>query len=216
VAIAWLAYVFAVADTQRGLLLTVLTTIWGLRLAGYLAYRNIGHGEDARYQAMRRRHEPRFVFTSLYRVFLLQGVIMWLVAHPVVVGRYGTSPLGVLDALGVCCWFGGLFFEAVGDWQLARFKRRSENRGSVCDLGLWRYTRHPNYFGDFLVWWGLYVIAVAGSGWWTILSPTVMSVLLIRVSGVPLLEQTMRHRPGYQDYVARTSAFFPRRPRDRV
>ena len=107
----------------------------------------------------------------------------------------------------------GVFFEAVGDWQLERFKADPANRGQVMDRGLWRYTRHPNYFGDFLVWWGLYGVALAAGAWWTVVSPLVMSVLLLRVSGVTLLEQSLRHRPGYEDYVKRTSAFFPRPPK---
>ncbi|MCA9099560.1 MAG: DUF1295 domain-containing protein [Planctomycetales bacterium] len=213
VAIAWCAQLCTQVNYPRGWLLTLLTTVWGLRLAGHLAHRNLGRGEDSRYRAMRNRHGPRFAVTSLYRVFLLQGVVMWLVAVPVVAGRYSSSELGIVDVLGIACWSAGLFFEAVGDWQLASFKSRPESIGRVCDRGLWRYTRHPNYFGDSLIWWGLYLVAAAGGAWWTVFSPALMSVLLIRVSGVSLLEQTMRHRPGYQEYIARTSAFFPRRPR---
>ena len=124
------------------------------------------------------------------------------------------AELGWIDLLGVSIWVVGFYFESVGDWQLARFKANPENQNMVMDRGLWRLTRHPNYFGDFLVWWGLYLIAVAAGAWWTIFSPLIMSVLLMRVSGVPLLERSLKKsRPGYEEYVARTNAFFPWRPR---
>jgi steroid 5-alpha reductase family enzyme len=212
VLIAWIAWAVRSDGGARLTLAAVLTTVWGLRLTGYLAWRNLGKGEDYRYQAMRRRHGRRFPLVSLLTVFGLQGVLMWIVALPVQ-ATAGTS-LGIIDVAGVALWATGMFFETVGDLQLARFKRDPANQGRVLDTGLWRYTRHPNYFGDFLVWWGLYLVALASGAWWTIIGPAVMSALLIRYSGAGLLEKTIgRRRPGYDDYVRRTNTFFPGPPR---
>jgi steroid 5-alpha reductase family enzyme len=214
VVIAWVAYVARDETVSRALLLAGLTTVWGLRLTGYLAWRNLGKGEDYRYAAMRKRYGSRFPLYSLVVVFGLQGVLMWLVSTPVQFGMDGTAGLGLLDAVGAGLWAVGLLFEAVGDYQLARFKADSANAGTVMNRGLWRFTRHPNYFGDFLVWWGLYLVAVAGSAWWTAFGPLLMTVLLMKVSGAGLLEKTIgNRRPGYAAYVASTNAFFPGPPR---
>jgi steroid 5-alpha reductase family enzyme len=197
----------------RRLLVLALTVVWGLRLGGYLLWRNWGRGEDFRYRAMREQHGPRFARRSLVTVFGFQGLLMWVISLPVQVAQISPEPvpLGWLDALGCLLWSIGLLFESVGDFQMARFKADPENAGRVMDRGLWQYTRHPNYFGDFLVWWGLFVVALAVPyGAWTVVSPILMSVLLMRVSGVPLLEQSLRERrPGYQEYVERTPSFFP-------
>jgi len=217
VLVAWTSFVVADGSEARRTLVVALTTIWGLRLAGYLAWRNIGKGEDYRYRAMRRRHGDRFPIVSLYTVFGLQGVLMWIVSLPVQAAQVPDTPSGLvlLDYAGIALWCVGMFFETVGDLQLARFKADPGNAGKVMDRGLWRYTRHPNYFGDFCVWWGLYAIALAtGDAWWAVAGPAVMTVLLMRVSGVTLLERHMRRqRPGYDEYARRTSEFFPRRPR---
>ena len=214
VVIAWLSLVLTGEITGRKLLLVLLTSVWGLRLSVYLAWRKYGTPEDYRYQAMRAAIGPRFWWMSLFVVFGLQGVIMNLVALPVMAGQLDTSPLGGWAVLGVSLWACGLLFEAVGDYQLARFKADANNRGQVMDRGLWRYTRHPNYFGDFLVWWGIFFAAQGQANWWTAIGPLVMSFLLLRVSGVTLLERDLQHRkPGYREYMARTSAFFPWPPR---
>jgi steroid 5-alpha reductase family enzyme len=201
--------------TPRKLLLFGLTTLWGLRLAVYLGRRKFGTPEDHRYQSLRARIGPRFWLISLVLVFGLQGVVMNVVALPIVLGQLDAASLGGLDAVGVLLWGIGFVFESVGDWQLARFKAQARGEGDVLDRGLWRYTRHPNYFGDFMVWWGLYVVSLgSGGAWWTIVSPLLMSYLLLRVSGVTMLEDSLRARkPAYADYVARTSAFFPWPPR---
>lgn len=202
------------AAPDRALLIVALVTIWGLRLSIYLFWRRIGKGEDYRYVRMRERFGPSFPWTSLVVVFLLQAVLAWIVSFPVQAGQTGTSGLGPLDAIGVGLWAIGLAFETVGDLQLARFKADPANRGRVLDQGLWRYTRHPNYFGDFVVWWGLFLIAVSAGAPWTVFGPVVMSVLLIRVSGAALLERTITdRRPEYAAYIRRTSGFFPRPPR---
>jgi steroid 5-alpha reductase family enzyme len=203
-------------DAPRSVLLVALVSVWGLRLTVYLFWRNTGHGEDPRYVAMRRHWGARFWWVSLFTVFAFQGALMWIVSLPVQLGQLAPGgPLNALDAIGVALFALGLSFEAVGDWQLARFKADPANAGQVMDRGLWRYTRHPNYFGDFCVWWSLFLIALSTPyGAWTIIGPALMSLLLMRVSGVPLLERSMhKRRPGYLDYVKRTSAFFPRPPR---
>ena len=210
VLVAWIAW--AAERDNRSLLVAGLVTVWGLRLSGYLAWRNLGKGEDFRYRAMRRRHGARFGLISLLTVFGLQGVLMWVVSLPVqaAVG----DRLSAVDLLGVGLWLVGLTFETVGDLQLASFKANPANEGKVLDTGLWRYTRHPNYFGDFCVWWGLYVVALAGGAWWTVVGPLVMTALLMRYSGAGLLEKTIgRRRPGYDDYVRTTNAFFPGPPK---
>jgi steroid 5-alpha reductase family enzyme len=211
VVVAWIS-VLVGTDDRRSLLVAALTTIWGLRLTLHLAWRNLGKGEDYRYQAMRRRHGARFRVVSLFVVFGLQGVLLWIVSLPVQAATGdATRPL---DLLGILLWTIGIIFETVGDLQLARFKAKPQNKGRVLDSGLWRYTRHPNYFGDFCVWWGMFGIALAGGAWWSIVAPLVMTALLMRYSGAGLLEKTIgRRRPGYDEYVRRTNAFFPGPPK---
>jgi steroid 5-alpha reductase family enzyme len=199
-------------DPGRRALSFALVALWGLRLGAYLAWRNAGHSEDPRYQAMRRRIGDRFPVVSLFTVFGLQCALMWFVSLPVQavhVSSHGS--LGPLDAAGAALVLVGVLFEAVGDLQLARFRADPGNRARVMDRGLWRYTRHPNYFGDCCVWWGLYAIAAATPlGIWTFASPLLMTFLLLRVSGVALLERSIgRRRPDYAAYAARTSAFVP-------
>jgi steroid 5-alpha reductase family enzyme len=214
VVIAWVTFFVTEGDQTRKLLIVSLTSVWGLRLAAYLAWRNLGKGEDYRYQAMRERHGRAFAWKSLYRVFLLQGVVMWVVSLPVQAGQLPSAGLWWLDGVGVAVYAVGLFFEALGDHQLARFKANPANAGLVMNQGLGRYTRHPNYFGDSMVWWGLYVIALAGGAWWSIVGPLVMSLFLLRISGVTLLERSLKQRrEGYNDYMRQTSAFFPLPPR---
>lgn len=215
--VAWTAFLQGDGAGPRPWLAAGLTTLWGLRLGGYLLWRNAGHGEDRRYRAMRRHHGARFVWVSAVTVFGLQGVLMWIVSLPVQAAATSRGGLGVLDALGVLLFGAGLLFESVGDWQLARFKADPANRGRVLDRGLWAWTRHPNYFGDFLLWWGLFALAAAAGSWWTAVGPVAMSVLLMRVSGVTLLERGLaRSKEGWSDYAARVPAFFPRPPGSRA
>jgi steroid 5-alpha reductase family enzyme len=210
VLVAWVTYL-AGAVSERGLLLPVLTTVWGLRLSGYLAWRKLGKPEDFRYRDMRDHHPRSFPIRSLLTIFALQGILMWIIALPLQTVNSSGTPFVALTLIGVLLWVAGLLFESIGDWQLARFKSDATNDGRVMDRGLWRYTRHPNYFGDFLVWWGFYLLALASGGpWWSVVGPLIMSVLLMRVSGVTLLEQSLKNRKaGYAEYVARTNAFFP-------
>lgn len=197
-------------------LLLICTTLWGCRLSGYLTWRNWGEPEDKRYRAMRAVRPQSFWWVSAGMVFGLQAVIMWIISLPVQFGiARAATGWTALHGLGLLIWSVGLFFETVGDWQLARFRANPANRGQVCQIGLWRWTRHPNYFGDFCIWWGLFLLAIAhGEHLWTILSPAAMSFFLLRVSGVTLLESSlMQEKPGYAEYVQRTNAFFPGPPR---
>ncbi len=198
-----------------GLALLALVTVWGTRLSVYLTWRNWGLGEDPRYAAMRERTGPVFAWTSLVTVFALQGVLAWVIAMPLFAGLRGQAvvvPWAAVAGLGL--WALGFTFEVVGDWQLARHRADPARRGRVLDTGLWRYTRHPNYFGDAALWWGYWLLAASVGGWWTVFGPALMTLLLLRVSGVTLLERSLaRTKPGYEDYVRRTPAFVPWFPR---
>jgi len=196
----------------RKLILVTLVTLWGLRLSIYILLRNWKKPEDFRYQKWREQHGKNWWWYSYLQVFLLQGGLMWIIAAPLLaamVSPNAPSHLVVGDYAGVFLWLIGFFFESVGDWQLKRFKADPANKGKVLDRGVWKYTRHPNYFGDAAQWWGFYFLAASAGAWWTIFSPILMTTLLVRVSGVKLLEKTLETRPGYKEYVARTSAFIP-------
>ena len=216
VVVAWVVRLSADGNNARQWLLVAMVTVWGLRLAGYLFWRNHGNGEDFRYRAMRKHYGQRFGLISLVTVFALQGVLMFVVSLSVQLGQADATPnIGVIAYIGVALWLIGLFFEAVGDAQLARFKSDPANQGMVMRTGLWRYTRHPNYFGDSCVWWGIGLVAAeTGSAAWGLIGSLVMTILVRRVSGVPMLEKTMgKRRPGYAEYVATTSPFFPQPPK---
>jgi steroid 5-alpha reductase family enzyme len=199
----------------RKLLLMVLTTIWGLRLSLYILYRNWGKSEDFRYQVWRKEAGAAWWWRSFFKVFLLQGILMWIISAPLLAAQFRSAPdrLTVLDFIGAAVWAIGFFFEVAGDFQLARFKANPANKGKVMDRGVWRLTRHPNYFGDSAQWWGYYLIAASAGGWWTVFSPIIMTLFLLRVSGVTLLEKTLESRPGYKEYIESTSAFIPWFPR---
>jgi steroid 5-alpha reductase family enzyme len=217
VAVAGTSYALSAGegnDTRR-LLALILTAVWGLRLAVHIARRSRGHGEDPRYeQLLSKAPGSRAVF-ALQRIYLTQGLVMWFVALPVQVTMFQTPAPSPLTWVGVLVWAVGLFFEAVGDHQLQRFRDDPASRGKVLDTGLWRYTRHPNYFGDACVWWGLSLVAFsAWPGILTVLSPVAMTWLLAKGTGKPLLEKGMAsRRPGYEDYVRRTSGFVPLPPK---
>jgi steroid 5-alpha reductase family enzyme len=212
VIVAWLSFVKVSSGLlARQMLMVGLVTLWGMRLSIHILIRNRGKGEDFRYAAWREEHGFRWWWRSYLQVFLLQGSLMWIIAAPVLVAQHGAGPesLTWLDGLGVAFWAVGFVFETVGDWQLVRFKSEPSNKGKMLTAGLWHYTRHPNYFGDSLQWWGFYFIAAAAGGGWTIFSPLLMTYLLTRVSGVTLLERTMQTRPGYNEYIRKTPAFLP-------
>lgn len=213
-AVAASSYAMSGHDPHAALALA-LTAVWGLRLAGHIAWRGRGHGEDPRYEALLSRARGSRTAYALRTVYLLQGALVWLISLPVQTASYVPGPLGAAAATGTALWLLGLFFEAVGDFQLAHFKSDPANRGRIMDHGLWGWTRHPNYFGDFCVWWGLFLITC--DDWRaavvSLVSPLTMSLLLTRGSGKRLLEQRMANRPGWAEYTARTSGFFPRPPR---
>ncbi len=221
VIVTWAAFLLGEEGyLPRKVLVAGLVTLWGLRLSIHILRRNWGKPEDFRYAKWREENGARWWWVSLFKVFLLQGVLLWIISAPLVAAEVGSTPtsLGVLEALAVVIWAIGFFFESVGDWQLARFKADPANRGRLLDRGVWRYTRHPNYFGDSAQWWGYYLMAAAtGWGAWTVFSPLVMTFLLVRVSGVGMLEKTLKDsKPGYREYMEHTSAFvpwFPRRAR---
>jgi steroid 5-alpha reductase family enzyme len=201
---------------SRKWLLIGLVTIWGLRLSLYILWRNWGKPEDFRYQTWRKESGESWWWRSFFKVFLLQGLLMWVISAPLHAAQAGTQPHSLiwLDFLGAAIWAFGFLFEAAGDWQLADFKSKPENRGKVLNTGVWRFTRHPNYFGDSAQWWGFYLIAFAAGGWWTIFSPLIMTLLLLRVSGVALLEKSLKNtKPQYKEYMERTSSFFPLPPK---
>jgi steroid 5-alpha reductase family enzyme len=201
------------APGPRALPVLAIAVVWAVRLSLYIAARHLGQPEDHRYQAIRARNQPGFEFRSLYLVFGLQALLAWLISAPLFAAFRGAE-LNAIDAAGIDVAAFGLAFEAIADGQLARFKRDPANAGKVMDRGLWRYTRHPNYFGEFCVWWGFWLIALAAGGAWTVFAPLLMTFLLLRVSGVSLLEKDIgERRPGYREYVRRTNAFFPGPPR---
>lgn len=205
------------ASSARGVAMAVLAVAWALRLAIYITLRNRGHGEDRRYRQMRERNRPHFGLKSLYLVFGLQAMLGWIVTAPLLVGMAGVRPFGWLDAIGAALAAFGLVFEAIADAQMARFQSNPAQRGRLMDGGLWHYSRHPNYFGEACVWWGLWMMAVSAAGWtgaWTAVSPALMTVLLLRVSGISLLEKDIgERRPAYRNYIERTNAFIPGLPR---
>ncbi len=207
------ALVFAAAAwplSARAILVLGLVAIWALRLSAYITARNLAEPEDYRYREIRARNAPGFRYKSLYIVFGLQGVLAWFISMPLLPAISTTFSLNVIDVFALLLWLVGFTFEAGGDYQLSRFKSDPSNKGRVLETGFWRYTRHPNYFGDFCIWWAFYLFALAAGAWWTIASPMLMSFLLLRISGVTLLERTIAtRRPAYVDYIRSTNAFFP-------
>jgi len=207
-------YIFQSGDIHlRKIIVLILVTIWGLRLFIYLAIRNIGKGEDFRYQNFRKNYGPkRYWWISYFQTFLLQGALIMIISLPLLginSGKYFNG-LNWLDYLAIVFWIIGFTFEAGGDYQLARFKSNPKNKGKVLKTGFWRYTRHPNYFGDSMVWWAYGIFSLASGSYWHIIGSIIMTLLIIKVSGVSLLEKTLNNtKPKYKEYVEKTSAFFP-------
>lgn len=217
VVVAWALWRTAEGNTGRQNLLLFMVTLWGARLSLYLAWRNLGHGEDKRYPRMRRKRGDRFWLISLVTVFGLQGVVMWIVSLPVQIGMSVPTPdLGALAWIGTALWIVGISFETIADWQLAKFKKNNFNAGKTLKTGLWAWTRHPNYFGDACVWTGIGIVSLEVGGWAGaigLIGPIIMTYSLVNVSGKALLEKDLvLRRPGYAEYVESTSGFFPRPP----
>jgi steroid 5-alpha reductase family enzyme len=216
VLLGWLYHLLSSPRTGLGLLACALATVWGLRLAGHIAVRNAGGGEDFRYRQWRERSGPAFWWVSLFKVFLLQAVVLWVVSSPLLLAQrsgVGSDGRGLIAA-GLALWSIGFVFEAVSDWQLFAFKRDPANRGRVLDKGLWSRSRHPNYFGEAVLWWGIGLIAAAAAGLLALIGPALLSFTLLRISGVAMLDRELvTRRPGYAEYIARTPAFLPFRIR---
>jgi len=197
----------------RKTILLIMVALWGLRLSSYLTWRNTGKGEDFRYREFRKKYgENRYWWISFFQTFLLQGVLMWLISAPLLGAQITghDKPLGILDFSGIVLWITGFAFEAGGDWQLARFRSDSSNKGKVLNTGFWRYTRHPNYFGDSAVWWGYGMLCLSAGSILPVLGSILMTALIIKVSGVALLEKSLKEeKPQYKEYIEKTSAFLP-------
>lgn len=218
VLLAWVYFFLADGYLPRRILVVTLVTLWGVRLVIYLFIRNRGKGEDFRYAKWRADAGPSWWWRSFFRVFLLQGVLNWLIGMPLVAAQVAETParLTVFDGLAVAIWAIGFFFEAVGDYQLMRFKADPNNTGKVLNTGLWRYTRHPNYFGDAAVWWGYGILALGTFsifGFISLIGPALMTFFLVKVSGVAMLERTLIEKDGYRAYQQETSSFLPKPPK---
>ena len=214
--IVWL--VFALAPQgylPRRQLVAILVTVWGVRLALHIGSRNWGKPEDFRYASWRKENGPRWWWVSYFKVFLLQGSIMWILSAPLIAAQTSGFPaiLTPMDLLGMCIWGVGLLLESVADAQLAHFKKNPTNRGRILTSGLWKFSRHPNYFGEAVLWWGYYLLALAAGAGWTVFAPLLMTILLVKVSGVSMLEKTLKSKPGYEEYMNNTNAFVPWLPK---
>ena len=207
-------YVFMSGELNaRKIVILTLVCIWGFRLAIYLAIRNIGKGEDFRYQEFRQNYGPkRYWWFSYFQTFLLQGILIMIISLPLLGINYNNSNgnLQILDYLGIIIWIIGFTFETVGDFQLSNFKRDSKNKGKILHTGLWKYTRHPNYFGDSAVWWAYGIFSIAAGSYWQAIGAVIMTLLILKISGVSLLEKTLKEtKPQYKEYIQKTSSFMP-------
>ena len=199
----------------QNLLVNILTLVWGLRLAVYIFVRHRGHGEDYRYKEMRGSWGNNVALMGLLKVFLPQAIVMFIVAFPVlIINCFPHDGFLLTDIAGAVIWIIGFYFEAIGDMQMYNYKKDPSNKGKVMNQGLWKFTRHPNYFGEATMWWGIFIIAVP-SGYWfiSLLSPVVITLLIIKVTGVELLEKKYKDNPKYQEYIRTTSSFFPMLPK---
>lgn len=211
VLMAWVSFFLSDDSGARGLLVGILVTVWGLRLAWHIHARNKGKAEDYRYLAWRKKWGKYFYIRSYFQVYLLQGVFLFLIVLPVLlINKSAGGNLGLLDFLGVAVWLFGFYFEAVGDAQLARFIKNPENKGKLIQRGLWAYTRHPNYFGEVMQWWGIWLIALSVSGGLLgIIGPITITFLILKVSGIPMLEKKMEENSDFAEYKRKTSVFIP-------
>lgn len=215
VILAWSSFFIGETYSVRSLLVNLLLSIWGFRLAWHIYNRNKGKAEDYRYLAWRKEWGDWFYFRSYLQVYLLQGIFLYLIISPVLFINHNIGQqLNFLDVLGILVWLTGFSFEVIGDTQLARFISDPNNKGKLLQTGLWKYSRHPNYFGEVTQWWGLWLVACGfAGGWLSIIGPLTITFLILKVSGVPLLEKKMAENSAFAEYKKRTSAFFPLPPR---
>lgn len=214
--LAFITAVLAAATVEgtshpRFILLFTMVVLWGLRLAVHLFIRKQGHGEDFRYRKWREEWGSSFLIRSFFQIYVLQGIVVFIIVSPVLhTAASSDAPMGALDLAGLCIWTAGFLFEAVGDWQLLRFKKDPLSKGKIITSGLWRYSRHPNYFGECTLWWGVFLIALGSPrAWWTIISPVSINFLLLYVSGIPMLEKKYEGNSDFEEYKKRTSALIP-------
>ncbi len=214
VLIAWLSFFLTELQNSRGLLVNILVTIWGLRLAIHIYSRHRGKSEDFRYKAWRESWGKLFFVRSYLQVFILQAAFLFLIAIPVIWVNFHSQPIGIFDFIGLAIWIFGFGFEAIGDWQLREFTKNPSNKGKIIQSGLWKYTRHPNYFGEVVLWWGIFFFALSiPFGFASIFSPILITILILFVSGIPMLEKKYENNPAFIDYKRKTSAFFPMIPK---
>ena len=187
----------------------LLVLIWAVRLSLHITVRHWGHEEDHRYKTIRENNSPGFEFKSLYMIFIFQAIIAWIIAMPIYFSMASKSMWCLFDMIAIGLWLAGMLFESVADYQLYLFKKNSENSGGILTSGLWKYSRHPNYFGEFLIWWGFFFFVLSSADYVAIISPLIMTFILLKFSGVGLLEKTMKTRPGYEEYMKNTNAFLP-------
>ena len=200
---------------SQNLLVNSLVVIWGLRLAIYIFIRHHGKPEDYRYKEMRDSWGKNVLLMGLLKVFLPQVIVMYIIAFPVLaVNSFPHDGLQITDIAGAIIWLTGFYFEAVSDMQMFRYKKDPANKGKVMKYGLWKFTRHPNYFGEAAMWWGIFIIAIPSGYWYlSLLSPVVITLLIIKVTGVELLEKKYKDNPEYQEYIRKTSSFIPLPPK---
>lgn len=215
VLLTWVSFFLAEGSGNRGLLVALLVSVWGIRLTWHIHSRNRGKTEDYRYAAWRQEWGKWFYPRSFLQVYLLQGFLCFLIAAPILaIHQDSATPLGWIDFLGVAVWIFGFVFEAVADAQLARFLKRPENRGKLMRSGLWAYSRHPNYFGEVVLWWGVWILSLSvPGGWIAVIGPLVITFLILKVSGIPMLERKMAENPEFREYARRVSAFVPLPPK---
>lgn len=211
VLMTWTSFLFSSTFSNRVLLVGVLVSIWGLRLAWHIYSRNKGKAEDYRYLAWRKEWGKWFFIRSYLQVYLLQGVLLFMIVLPVlIINKNSVSSFTWIDFVGVFVWLFGFYFEAVGDAQLARFIKDPANKGKLMQNGLWAYTRHPNYFGEVTQWWGIWLISLSVSGSLiAIIGPLTITILILKVSGIPMLEKKMEENPEFVEYKRKTSMFIP-------
>ena len=211
VLMTWASFLLSGDSGTRGILVGALVSIWGLRLAWHIHVRNKGKAEDYRYLAWRKEWGKWFYLRSYVQVYLLQGTLLFLIVLPVLwINKNAGTDIGLLDLLGVAVWLVGFYFEAVGDAQLARFIKNPVNQGKLMQGGLWAYTRHPNYFGEVTQWWGIWIVALSvPNGWLSIIGPITITFLILKVSGIPMLEKKMEENPEFAEYKRKTSVFLP-------